>query len=309
MIPDEEKQEQTAKSSIDGIEIDGDINTILALNKDKPEQQPEPLKGDPDNNKFGDIPIEFAENYKGKSSEELINELYKKQQYIGKLGNEVGNKRKSVTTNPLEELEDEELSLNAKLKKIEKQIKESFDDELDKEDDDYKKLSKKKEELLKAQRDLSNRKQKAEIEETVRQQMYTSQNKKLLEEKKDGVAKQLGLDEIPNEHWDTISKKAQEYAGTGNEVTDEDVQAAVIKTFGADFVHNAIALNVQQKVRTDIAGATQKATTVINGKEGGTSIENLTDEQQIALINHLANTKQYEKLAQISEKIKKARRM
>lgn len=306
MSTEELKQPEKVKTSIGGIEIEGDINDIIGNEEEVEEPITEPQEGNPDSQSFGDVPSEFASNYKNKSSAELIGELYKKQQYIGKLGNDLGKARKAepTTANELEKLEEEELSLSARIKKLEKQIKEDFDPELDADDDGYQKLNKKKNELLKKQRELSTKRDDLKLTEKIHQEMYSGRNKELLEQKKAGVKQQLGLEEIPDEHWDTISKKAQEFAGVGNVVTDDDIQAAVIKTYGQDFVFKATSINAQQKARADIANATQKKTQVLNGKEGAITLESMTNEQIEKTIDHLEKTKQYEALAEFGKKVK-----
>lgn len=311
-MPTEEREQEIVKTSIDGIEIDGNIEDIIGNKEESNTEQkkPEPKKGDPDTEKSGELPSEFAESYKGKSTDELIGEIYKKQQHIGKLGNDLGEARKGkiAKVSPLQELEEEEDSLSSRLNKIDKQLKDDFDAELDSDDDVFKKLSKRKEGLLKQQRELSNKKAEIRISETVRKTMYSEKNKELLENQKADVTKQLGLEEIPNDHWDIISDKAQEYAGIGNSISKDDVQAAVIKTYGADFVSKANSINAQQKIRNDIASASQKTMPILIGKQGGINLENMTDEQQIKMIDHLEKTKQYAALDAFSKKIKAMRR-
>lgn len=278
--------EEKSKVRIEGLDFELDKDIL-----GEPEGTPD--NGAPDEQKpgadaqtgqpshKGELPEDFVKRYKDKSPDELLTTLYESQKQIGKLGNKLGEQKKTVD-NTLEKLNEEKDDIARSIRKLKEKIEEDFDEEIDKEDPDYKKLTRdlaRKEAKLK---ETEKRLREAETEEIVTRTMYRKHNKEFLEGQREKVKDELDLDDsqLTDEIWDDISARAQQLAGPGEQVTEDDVQAATIKALGVNTYRTLVNNKAKQEVRHDIAKASGKAMKDLKG-EGTGSIkpEDLTDEQ------------------------------
>lgn len=301
--------ETEQKSKVKIAELDIELDEDILQDEDStpeteapPEEQSDTPKGGQPSQEPGQLPSEFEERIKDKSADELKKMLYESQRQIGKLGKEIGDTKKGK--NELAELKEQRSDVESSLRKLKRKMEDNYDEDLDKDDDEYIKLQrevKKKESRLK---ELEAEERDASVRDAVQKQMDSQHNIAFLKEQRSVLAEGFGLPEIEDEIWDNISEAAQDIAGKGEKITEEDVQAATIKTIGYKNYAKFMTAVAKQNVRESIATAQQKTThNLKGGSPGVVKLTDMSPGQIEKMLDHLYKT-DYNKFQEVAEKIR-----
>jgi len=293
MYPDQDAGSQAiqkeSKTLIEGLEnVDIPDNLLNENNQeekkeDTPTPEPSDNVGEPEK---GQLPPEFSERYKDKSSDDLLKILYESQKQIGKLGQKLGDTKEDPLTEARKSISD----LNAEVEKLKKTIAADYD-EYDKDTDEYKKHQRELEKKEKKIKELKDREQELLIAKLVNKTVYDSHNKEFLKQQRSETAKSLGMETIEDEIWDDIADYAQHIAGTGERLTTEDIQAATIKKLGYANYNKIITTQAKLNVREEISKATSKTVTNVGGKPSPTiRFNEMSDAQHAKVLDYLYAT-------------------
>lgn len=274
---------------ISGVEIDKNLYDSIVNEDSEPKE--EVLEHDNTEAKEPEQPSNNESPYQGKTNEELVKMLNDSQAYINKLKSE---RDKKPTVSVMEQLTESKTNISSKLKRLEETLEEKYT-WADKDTDEYIALEK---EISKAKMQLAETNEKlsvARIEDQINKAMFRNYNQDFLRKEKERVFKEINY-KLSDEIWGNIEKLAQEFAGTGEKVTSEDVEAAVIKNLGAETYRKIIAAKSAEKTRESIATAAGKTVTHAIPNAESKSTGKLTEAQTIKLIDKLYTTdrKKYE---------------
>lgn len=305
---------QEQSTVVSGLSIKGDISHIFENDKatqqntEQPQtpQQTEPTSGDSDNKR--DISEGFKSNYEGKSPEELIRIIHDKEQHIGKQSNELGELRKLAGQSQTKQqtLQEQRSEVQSKLDDTEDKL-DDYDSNVDKNDKAYKKLVSQKRTLERQLRDLDNAESMQKAEEMFKRTAFEQHNKGILQQKRSEVASFIGATDIPQNIWDNISDIAQSMAGAGNTVTNDDIYAAVYKVYGHEYINKLQQVTANTTVRQDINKANSMSMQAVTGKQTSYTVEDMTEAQQVKLLEHLWSTGQHDNYKEVEKKIKASR--
>jgi len=295
------ESKESPKIHIEGldIEVDEDLFNEKDDNLEStPEEEPE--TGQSSNQ--GELPEGFATKYKDKSNEELLKTLYESQKQIGKLGNELGSRRKQQE-DPMTSLKNSRSEVEKELAKLEDRFKDEYDDEYDSDEEGYKKLKTQIDRKKAKLSELQSREKELNIEALIDKKVNADHNKDFLEKSKKELAENLGMDTIPEDIWDEIEDGAKRLAGTGGKISNEDIHASTIKTLGYDSYIRIVQSMAKSNVRQDIANATKKTVFDVSSKGAASKkLEDMTDSEVDKVLAHLYNN-DYDKFLKLKERI------
>jgi len=271
----EQKEQKQTESSQDkvfikdlGLEVDSNLvkdDSGTPEQKEKQTEAPEDGKPSENSSQSGELPEDFTNRFKNKTPQELMKVVYDSQKQIGELGRKLGENKKG-SSDEYEELTEQKHSVEKSLEKMKTRLTDEFDDDVDKDDEAYNKLQKdikKKESRL---QELKDKVSEAKIGKSIQSQMDKIYNDKFLKEARNAFTEDLGMENIEDEIWENISANAKKFAGTGEQLTKEDIEAGAVKTFGADNYRKLLTSMSKQKVREEISTASQKKTGELTGK-------------------------------------------
>ncbi len=241
----------------------------------------------------------FTERYKGKTNEELINIIRENQAYISK----IKNTNTSDSNNSVDTIKAELGKVSSEIHNIKASLS-VYDDEEDADDARYKQLKKDLEIKTRMQSELRDKETELKIQETINKTLYEQHGKQFLSEQRDKMAKTLGMENIDDTVWEAISGHAQNIAGVGNKMTEEDVVAGAVKALGFTVYNALVNANAQQEVRENIKEATSKTVLNVGNKQIGKSFSELSEQEHLKILDHLYKTDR-KKFDEYSEKLKK----
>lgn len=211
------------------------------LSDEEPET-PEKSATVSDNSESKDNNVQpIPDKYAGKTAEELIEILKNQEKMIGKQGNELGNLKKKVESNPFFKTDDE-LDIEA----IDNQIKRYQDrlESLDEYDDDqYEKLTSKISELEKHKIAV-----KAEL--NVYQKISEKDNASVFSEFMSEV--RAMTDEIGDEEFETLKEEAKKHADKYGRITKNNCFAAAVNLYGTAFL-SLVEKQTEMKMRKEMS--------------------------------------------------------
>lgn len=183
----------------------------------------------------------IPDKYAGKTAEELIEILKNQEKMIGKQGNELGNLKKKVESNPFFKTDDE-LDIEA----IDNQIKRYQDrlDSLDEYDDEQ------SEKLMSKISELEKHKIAVKAELNVYQKISEKDNASVFSEFMSDV--RAMTDEIGDEEFEALKEEAKKHADKYGRITKNNCFAAAVNLYGTAFL-SLVEKQTEMKMRKEMS--------------------------------------------------------
>jgi hypothetical protein len=228
----------------------------------------------------------FLAKIEGKGSEDLTRMLHESEKTIGQLRNKVDALKPTVRTP--QSVKTEISSLAKKMDTLKQQMEE-LDPSLDAEA-----YSSKRKELRKLEQSMSTKREEYEtlrLDSLVTAKLNAEHNTQFAAENRNRVATEMGL-RFTDEQWADVVEAAQQFSN--GKLTQEDVDAALLKTVGAAAYNKALTTQAEQKMRSDLEAARRGEQYHLGGDRGGgvdTSIpyDQMNASQQAQYIRGLSD--------------------
>lgn len=208
------------------------------------------------------VPLKFARRFEGKTTAQLIELMYEKEQHIGRLGNDLGKERDRNKPKGSETLKADRDTLYKSIDELEARL-----DDMDSVNDpeDYQKaktdLANKRKELRKIQDDL----QETLIRETHSSGPLAQVNETLAAQIRETYKADYGVN-FTDAQWKEIVDEAMLTAGEDT-LTEDDVESALVRTMGAERYRKMLLGQGKLKAREEIARANDKVVKQIGGED------------------------------------------
>ena len=274
----------------DGEKIEMDEVEDSEDSKDSDKEQPENK-----DKEQSDIPDAFREEYTGKSSDDMLKDLYNANKKITEQGTEL-SKRALEQGRSLEDVKADSNKAGKSVTKLQKEI-----DDLDPivDADDIEALNGKLKTAQDSQKKLTDELYDLEIDNRLNQKLAKEHNEKFSGEAREHYKEGLGL-EFEDADWKTLTEKALSLSKDGR-LSSQTIEAAAV--LQVEDYTGILKAQGGFDMRADLRKANGKIVPKVGGEGGGAnrtkSFANLSDDGKAKVIPKMNNAqfaKYYEKI-------------